>query len=157
MLNIRQATEQDLNQIISWTLQLHQHEDDGEIKTSAQFKDKLSQWLKQEINNANSLFLMAETSSKPVGFIGAMSVLNDNGFLEDMLKGLVHLLWIEPEFRQQNIAQQLVSEVEKCFESIGINYVECNYTANNQLAANFWQSQGYLPSSITARKMLNQT
>ena len=155
MLSIRQANSEDLDLIIQWTMELHYHEDDGEIKTSKNFQKNLAKWLEQELSNANSLCLIADIDDRPVGFIAATSIISDNGFLEDPLKGLIHLLWIEVEFRHKNIAQSLVSEVEHCFKSIGINFVECNYTSNNEQAQSFWAAQEYQPKSITARKRLN--
>ena len=58
------------------------------------------------------------------------------------------------EYRKKNIAEQLLNEVEKCFSSIGITYIECHYTAKNKLAQQFWDKNQYTQSSIMARKLL---
>ncbi len=154
MLTFRQASEQDLEQITDWTLKLHHHEDDASLAVNEQFNQHLKQWLSLEIANPNYLFLIAEINQQPIGFIAATSVLNDNGFLRAPIKGVVQLIWVDTEYRQQNIASQLVDEVQKCFESIGITYIECSYTINNNEAQKFWQKKHFQPFSISARKLI---
>ena len=155
-ITVRQAILEDLEQMTQWTLELHQHEDDGDLKMRPDFGSNLNKWLSQELTNANSLFLIAQSKGTPVGFIFANSVINDNGFLLDPLKGIVHLLWVVKDYRKQHVAAKLLDETEKCFSTININYVECNYTANNQLARKFWDKKGYIQRSITARKALTR-
>jgi len=154
ILDIRQATIDDLELLTQWTALLHRHEDDGVLKMHQHFLINLNKWLQAELNNSNNLFLIALSNGEPAGFIFSASVINDNGFLESTLKGIVHLLWVDESFRKLNIAATLLDEVEKCLASIGISYVECNYTANNQLAKSFWDKKHYKQSSITARKIL---
>lgn len=151
---IRQATAIDLKTITQYTLELHQHEDDGTIQAHQNFYLNLKKWLSTELANPRSLFLMAEKDNNPIGFIGATSIINDNGFLASPIKGVIQLLWVEPEFRNNHIANKLVDEVEHCFNEIGIEYVECSYTASNQLAEAFWEKHGYKKNSVTSRKLI---
>jgi len=158
-INIREATQNDLDLIVQFTLSLHAHEDDGEITASEHFADNLSKWLLVEINNPQSLFLIAEKENSKkndsaVGFIGAASVINDNGFLTNPAKGLIQLLWVEEKSRKSKVAGNLVKEIEHCFKQVGIEYVECNYTCVNNLAEKFWDGLGYNKHSITARKFI---
>ena len=153
-MNIREASQRDLSQIVEYTLALHQHEDDGKIAANPHFSDNLSEWLSSELDSAQSLFLIAERKSNPVGFIGAMSIINDNGFLANPAKGLIQLLWVDEKSRNKNIAENLVKEVEHCFKRVGIEYVECNYTCVNNLAESFWSKLGYAKHSVTARRFI---
>ena len=153
--DIYQASLDDINLICEWTLKLHQHEDDGRLEVNSNFDANIKKWLTQELNNLNSLVLIALVNNQPAGFIFSTSVINDNGFLAAPLKGIIHLLWVEPEFRQKNIAAKLLSEVENCLRTIGATYIECNYTANNNLAKTFWSKNNYFQSAITAKKILN--
>ncbi len=154
MLTIEQANNDDLTTILNWTIQLHQHEDDGKLKSHIEFETHLSKWLKLEINNPNCLYLIGKIGGIPVGFIGAASIINDNGFLENPIKGVIQLLWVEPKHRQKHVALELVEEIEHCFREMGIHYVECTYTTSNQLAKSFWSKQGYIENSTTARKFI---
>jgi len=154
MIDICQAKPEDLDFIFASTLSLHYHEDDGDLKSHAQFEQNLKRWLSLEMENPNSLFLTAKIDQSPVGFICASSMVNDNGLLEASLKGLVSLLWVEPEFRGKNIASMLLNKTESCLKEIGVSYIECSYTDNNELAKNFWSKQGYFARSVTARKVL---
>ena len=151
---VRQAEASDLLKILAYTLKLHQHEDDGQLKNNSLFEANLKRWLTNELNNPLSLFLIAESNEKAIGFIGATTVINDNGFLDDPTKGLIQLLWVEERYRKQHVAQKLLAEVENCFKHSGVNYVEANYTSTNKLAESFWGKCGYLQSSITVRKFL---
>jgi len=149
-----QATETDINTLVEFTNQIHQHEDDGQIPTHQHFIENLQKWLISEINNSQSLIIIASQAQQTVGFILASTVVNDNGFLEYPLKGIIQLLWVEPQFRRSAVADALVSQVEVCFQENQIPYIECSYTANNEIGANFWTNKAYLKTSITARKIL---
>ncbi|WP_444994896.1 GNAT family N-acetyltransferase [Aliikangiella sp. IMCC44359] len=154
MSEIRQAVQQDLKLIVNWTIKLHQHEDDGVLPVSDDLSEKLTQWLTKEMQNPNCLFLVAEVNQQPIGFIMACSIINDNGFLKSQIKGLIQLLWVDEKYRKSTVGKSLVNEILTCFKEINISHVECSYTANNQLAKNFWQSIGFIESSMTARKVL---
>ena len=154
LLDIYQASLEDLDLVCEWTLKLHQHEDDGKLVSNNNFERNIRKWLTQELSNPNSLFLIALLDKKPTGFIFSTSVINDNGFLAAPLKGVFHLIWVEPSYRKKNIAARLLDEVENCLQSIGVTYIECSYTANNHLAKTFWDNNKYIQSTITAKKIL---
>jgi ribosomal protein S18 acetylase RimI-like enzyme len=153
-LNIRECLSSDIDKITEFTLALHLHESDQQLVPHANFSDNLKKWLESELGSNNSLLLLAEKDQKAAGFVCASSVINDNGFLQQPLKGIIQLLWVEPEYRKRNIAQQLVNTVELCFKESGINYVECSFMVNNSLASHFWTQQGYIVNSVTCRKIL---
>jgi ribosomal protein S18 acetylase RimI-like enzyme len=154
-VEIIQANTEDLDLITRWTTALHQHEDDGELPTHPHFSQNLKKWLELEINNNNTLFLIARIDQEPVGFIAGTSIINDNGLIAAPLKGFIQLLWIDENYRKNNIAQQLLQAIEDCFKSIGIAYIECQYTQKNQLANQFWQAQGYNKTAVVARKVIS--
>jgi len=155
--NLREAHLDDIELIYQLTLKLHIHEDDGSVKTHKQFETNLKNWLKVEFNNPRTLFLIAEDKGRVAGFISATSIINDNGFLASPIKGIIQLLWVEPQFRKHSIAKELVHNVESCFKEIGITYVECNYTSFNNQAKFFWSKLGYSENSITARKIITDS
>ena len=158
-ISFRQATEDDLAQIVSYTNSIHLQEDDQSVPINDHFLSNLEKWLKEELNNSLSLFIIAEfqnnlNQKKSIGFIGATTVINDNGFLENPTKGVINLLWVEKEYRRKNIAKQLVNMIEDCFKESAINIIECSFTKNNQLAEHFWFNNGYEVQSVIARKIL---
>ncbi len=155
MLEIRQAAYSDLALIVSWTTKLHTHEDDGSIEVHENFSDNLFLWLKNELENSNSLFLIACDGATPMGFISGTSSINDNGLLKHSLKGIVQILWVEKPFRKMGVASQLLQSLTHCFQETGINYLECSYTLKNKLGRNFWLQNGFVENSITARKLLS--
>jgi len=153
---IRQADKDDLANIVDWTIKLYQHEDDKTISPHKNFKNNLEHWIKQELSNSNSLFLLAEASGEPIGFIFATCVINDNGFLSKPMKGVIQLLWLDEYYRKQKMAKSLLEEMENCLTSIGVEYIECHYTCKNNLAKHFWDKNGYRQTSITAQKILTK-
>ena len=100
------------------------------------------------------MILITVKNNIDIGFILAVSVVNDNGFLQFPIKGVIQLLWIEPKERKSGAAQQLLEQVNQCFISTDIHYVECSYTVKNILAKEFWNKQGYVETSTIARKIL---
>jgi len=158
-ISFRQATADDLAQIVSFTNSIHLQEDDQSIATNKHFLSNLEKWLKEELNNSLSLFLIADFQNDlgqkdSIGFIGATTVINDNGFLKNPTKGVINLLWVEKEYRRNNIAKQLVSMIESCFRGNAVSVIECSFTKKNQLAEKFWDNQGYDIQSVIARKIL---
>lgn len=154
MKTIRQAMPDDLERITGWTIQLHHHEDDHCFEQHDNFNKNIEKWLKTEMENSNSLFLIAEFNKQPVGFIFGSARINDNGLLKNSITGVVQILWIDAHCRSQGIAKLLLKAISDCFTEIGIDYLECTYTLKNQLGRQFWQSQGFKETSATARKKL---
>ena len=154
-LHLRQASSSDLELLLKYTLELHQYEDDGQLKSNQSFHENLLHWLTNELNNPLSLYLIAEVDKTPVGFIGATTLINDNGFLENPTKGLIQLIWIENAFRKNGIAKKLLSEIEKCFIENGIKYAEAVHTSVNPLAEKFWNQMGYRYHSSIVRKIFD--
>jgi len=151
---IRQATTDDLAQIVLFTHAIHIQEDDKSIPPHKNFLTNLEKWLLLELKNPLSLLLIAEIKNKSVGFISGSTVINDNGFLENPMKGIINLIWVEKEYRRKNIAQQLLINMEVCFKENSIALIEVSYTSKNMLAKKFWCSMDYDSYSITARKKL---
>ena len=154
-MKLRQATKSDLEQVFAWTLKIHQHEDDGSLNVHPEFETHLKAWIEEELGNRQCLYLLAETDDQQgLGFIGSHTVINDNGLLKDPLKGVIHLLWVDADYRNNGLAQTLVARVEDCFRELGVGYIECSYTACNQIGERFWAANGFQPVTITARKFI---
>ena len=154
-IELRQANSDDLEIIISFTHAIHLQEDDGKIPPHRNFTTNLKSWLALELENSLSLFLIAEVETKPVGFIGATTVINDNGFLENPTKGVINLIWVNKENRRKHLAKKLVSTIENCFLENSVNLIECSFTQSNLLANKFWSNAGYEVHSLTARKIIS--
>lgn len=153
-MNIRECTPDDLDTVTQYTLALHYHENETGIQPHPDLTDNLKRWLEAEIFSNNSLILIAEIDNKPIGFICAATVINDNGLIAQPLKGVIQLLWIEPVYRKKKAAEELVKMVEICLQETGVTYVECSFVEGNSMAKNFWGNQGYQVSSMTCRKFL---
>lgn len=153
-LSIRQADANDLERLHQWSLKLHQHEQPQLLEAHAEFGSRLKQWLKNDLTNENSLALIGEVNSTPIGFVSGSIEAMPSGFTNQAIKGWIKLLWVEPDYRKSGFADQLVKAIESCFKECNVEYVECHFTSNNHLAEHYWKSAGYSPTTITAGKII---
>lgn len=153
-ISIRQATTDELSQLVAFTHAIHIQETEQASPTHKNFLTNLTKWLSQELENPLSLYLVAEENTNSIGFIGGTTVINDNGFLENPTKGVINLLWVEKEHRRKKIAEQLVLNMEACFKENAISQIEVSYTTQNELASHFWKSMGFENYSVTGQKII---
>jgi GNAT superfamily N-acetyltransferase len=151
---IVQATSDDVDVIHRWSLLIHQHEHSGVLKPHPEFSVRLHRWLSEEISNKNTLCLLAYYQDHPVGFILGSVELMSSGFTELNIKGIIKLLWVEPDYRKKKIARQLVDTLERCFKECGVSYLECHYTYKNDEARQFWNKVGFIPQTVGSGKLL---
>jgi ribosomal protein S18 acetylase RimI-like enzyme len=152
-LLIRQAIKKDLKDLLHFSHAIHQHEDEQLLTMHPHFLERLKTWLLDMLNNPLALFLIAEYNKSTIGFIGGITHINDNGFLVEPSKGVIHLLWVEKNYRRHHIGQKLLMNMEACFKELGINITECSFTHQNKEAIVFWNKMGYNQHSITAIKV----
>ncbi len=68
--------------------------------------------------------------------------------------GNIAICWVSSAYRGQNIATELVTEVECWFKNQGITVVELSYLAENTLAEKAWRNIGYTPFRVFSYKNL---
>ncbi|NLI62804.1 MAG: GNAT family N-acetyltransferase [Methanosarcinaceae archaeon] len=61
----------------------------------------------------------------------------------DGRRGYIYHTAVRPEYRNQNIGSELVSESMNAFEKLGINKVALVVFENNQIGNVFWEKQGF--------------
>jgi len=93
-------------------------------------RDKIEYQLKQ----GNAIFLVAEIDGKLVG-----SILGNH----DGRKGWINRLAVDSEFRRQNIARRLVTEVEDRLSELGIEVVACLIEEWNTASIQAFERLGY--------------
>ena len=103
-------------------------------------------WLRSQIKDDRSLVLVAETQSGLVGFLIATEE-QEIPIYQLQSFGFVHDLWVEPEYRQQGIAQGLVQRTIEHFRQIGVEQIRLDVAIANQVAMALFQSCGFRPST----------
>ena len=86
--------------------------------------------------------LVAEVDGQLVGFLFA-EIEAGAGPSAEPAPAWVHELWIEPTFREQGIAAQLLAESDAFFASRGVSRVSVRVESRNAAALEFWARLGF--------------
>lgn len=156
-LEFEQATQKDLPFLTKKTIELHQFETEhstASLKTSENFESEINGWISEELKSPNSLIFILKVDSKKIGFAFIKILLMPNKFTNHNSYGLIQSIWIDKDYRKENLGFQAVALIESIFKEQGIAYYEVNFESTNKVAANFWSKCGLVSSSVTARKFL---
>jgi len=89
-----------------------------------------------------------------IGFAhGALSMTPD--YLGNKKVGVVTHIYVKPEYRKQDIAAKLLSELEEWFDEQQVHSIELQVLVENTRAIEFWKQMGYRKELLQFRK-LNQ-
>jgi ribosomal protein S18 acetylase RimI-like enzyme len=90
--------------------------------------------IKAQIDNGKTIFLVAEADNAIVGCILGT---------HDGRKGWINRLAVDPEIRRRHIAYQLIKEMEKEFDKLGLEVIACLIEKNNTISKNIFEKLGY--------------
>ena len=158
MPEFRTATEADLDNLLTWTQALMQHEQvskELELELADDIEEQLRKWLDALLKSESALFILAETEAGvPMGCILGLVEFNMNPFTVHTTHGVIQLVWVEPQHRKDGLASQLLQYMETTFKELNIDYMEISYADGNKEAEAFWNKQGYRSISHKSRKYL---
>ena len=103
-------------------------------------------WLKARAKDPRAVFLVAERSpAQLVGFlIGTVEREIPIYRLDEY--GFIHDVWVEPDYRNEGLARQLVTLASERFRSIGVRQMRLDVLVTNMPAQNLFTSCGFRPS-----------
>jgi len=153
-MKIRPAKAQDVPAVlpmVEMLCKLHESWDAAKYSFLPDIPQMYDQWLRERAGHRRSVFLVAETRpEKIVGFvIGTVEReipiyrLKEYGFLHD--------LWVEPEYRNEGVARQMVMLAIEKFKEMGIEQVRLDTAAKNETARRLFEACGFRES---VREML---
>ena len=154
-LEIRPAKPEDVPAVLPMVeklCKLHESWDAAKYSFLPNVPQMYDQWLRERAEHRRSVFLVAEASGpkKIVGFvIGTVEReipiyrLKEYGFLHD--------LWVEPEYRHEGVARQMVMLAVEKFKEIGVEQVRLDTAAKNEPARRLFEACGFRES---VREML---
>ncbi|UCG91789.1 MAG: GNAT family N-acetyltransferase [candidate division WOR-3 bacterium] len=90
--------------------------------------------IERELQQPSAVFLVAEKDGKLVGSIFGT---------HDGRRGWINRLAVSPSYRRQGIAAQLVKEVEKRLDAMGIEIIACLVEDWNSVSMEVFQRIGY--------------
>ena len=151
-MEIRKATQQDLEQVVKFgVILLKQHSDLDPYFEPVETVDKVYRtFLKGCLDSEDKLFLVAENNGRLMGYaVGVIQTrspifkITENGFINDV--------FVLEEFRKLGIAGEFLAELKKWFESKRINHVELSVHAYNEIGKKTWAKFGFESYEIKKR------
>jgi len=117
------------------------------------FLTNWSSWFQLHVGRETGLVLFAE-NPEPVGFIAAYVSPPIFGSEIFPLVGVIGMWWVDARQRRHGLGQQLLDQAEAWLRKAGMKVVETHYMSSARSAETLWQSAGYTPYFIAARKPL---
>jgi ribosomal protein S18 acetylase RimI-like enzyme len=154
-MQIRPARAEDVPAVLPMVeklCKLHESWDPAKYSFLPNIPQMYDLWLRERAGHRRTVFLVAETAQpeRIVGFvIGTVEReipiyrLKEYGFLHD--------LWVEPEYRHEGVARQMVMLAVEKFKEIGVEQVRLDTAAKNEAARRLFEACGFRES---VREML---
>jgi GNAT superfamily N-acetyltransferase len=149
-MNIRPAAVDDVPGVLPMVAKLaalHESWDPAKFGYREHPEEMYRGWLRSRTTDARSVFLVAEREGRLVGFLVATA---ESEIPVYRLKefGFIHDIWVEPEYRNEGIARQLVMLTIEKFRAMGMKQVRGDTAAANEPARGLLRSCGMRPSTI---------
>jgi len=149
-MEIRPARVEDVPAVLPMVeklCRLHESWDPAKYSFLPDIPQMYDQWLRERAGNRRSVFLVAQTPSpkKIVGFLIG-TVERDIPIYRLKEFGFLHDLWVEPEYRNEGVARQMVMLAVEKFKQLGVEQVRLDTAAPNEAARKLFASCGFRPS-----------
>ena len=148
---IRPATPADVTGVVPMVEQLAAflaERDRAKYEPLPQLGDMYTSWLAARATDARSVFLVAEREpSRLVGFLIG-TVEKEIPIYRLTEYGFVHDVWVEPDYRNEGLARQMVTLAAERFREIGVRQVRLDVLQGNTPARALFESCGFRPSIL---------
>ena len=154
-LMIRAANDRDLEQLNQLMFQLHDehHKQCPDyFKTAEEIEQEKS--IARYLDNPECLVFVACEQDKICGFISGHFCELISTVSKPIQMGSIDELFVLPDYRNQAIAERLVSKLEKTFDDYGVKQVFVEVWDFNDNAKQFYQKMGFIPHIQWWRKSL---
>lgn len=110
-------------------------------------------WLVSRAKDRRSVFLVAEregAGSEPAGLVGFLvgDTEREIGIYRVKEFGFVHDLWVEPAYRNEGLARQMVMVAVERFREIGVTQVRLDVAHRNDAARRLFEACGFRVSTV---------
>ncbi|AVX20378.1 Ribosomal protein S18 acetylase RimI [Carboxydocella sporoproducens DSM 16521] len=143
---VREATREDLYGITALWYELAVfHEQYGEqYRLAAGARENYFRYLNTLLADPTNFLILAEEHGEVLGFCHGMLLTRPPIFTITRL-GFISELGVRASRRRQGIGQALLRAILEWFEKNGVELVEIANAQENEIARNFWSSQGFVP------------
>ena len=149
-METRPATPQDVPAVLPMVRKIaamHEKLDPAKYTFRSDPGEMYRGWLVNRANDPRSVFLVADTGEKVVGFlIGTVEAEIPIYQLREM--GFIHDIWVDEDYRHEGIGRQLVSVAVERFRQIGVAQVRGDTAWGNEAARSLLKSVGFRPSIV---------
>jgi RimJ/RimL family protein N-acetyltransferase len=149
-MEIRPAKPEDVPAVLPMVAKiaaLHEQWDPAKFGYKDHPEQMYRGWLTGRAKDPRSVFLVADRDGKLVGFLVA-TIENEIPIYRQAEFGFIHDIWVEPEYRNEGIARQLVMLAIEKFRDLGMKQVRGDTAAANDPARGLLASCGMRPSTI---------
>ncbi|MBD2167077.1 GNAT family N-acetyltransferase [Calothrix membranacea FACHB-236] len=155
---IRPATPADVPKVLPMVAKicaLHEAWDSAKYGFLPHPEQRYQNWLGRLANSDSSVFLVAEAEENLVAFLVA-TVEREIPIYRLKEFAFIHDIWVEPDYRQQGVARQMVIQAVERFEKMGIKQIRLDTAAINEAARRLFASCGFRISTIEMLMELSQ-
>jgi ribosomal protein S18 acetylase RimI-like enzyme len=150
---IRPATLDDIPQMLPMIAQicaLHDAWDSAKYGILPQVEQRYAPWLATLINDSRDLALVVEDSDASSMLVGLLIATVEQEIPIYRLKefAFIHDLWVEPPYRHQGLARQLVMQAIAHFKQVGVRQVRLETAVPNNAARQLFESCGLRASAV---------
>lgn len=154
-MEIRRATPEDVPQVLPMVRSLAaflEARDPAKyaLPPGSDVGERYRDWLVRRAKDDRSVFLVADTGNASAGaclvaFLVA-TVEPDIPIYRVREYGFIHDVWVEPDYRNEGLARQLVTLALERFREIGVPQVRLDVLVDNQPAQELFKQCGFRPS-----------
>ncbi|BAY76405.1 acetyltransferase, GNAT family protein [Nostoc linckia NIES-25] len=133
---------------------LHESWDSAKYGFLTHPEQRYEKWLTRLANSdgsdassLRSVFLVSENQGQLVGFLVA-TIEREIPIYRLQEFAFIHDLWVEPEYRQNGIARQMVMQAVERFSQIGVKQIRLDTANANEASRRLFASCGFRISTI---------
>ncbi|MEH1904375.1 MAG: GNAT family N-acetyltransferase [Nostoc sp.] len=147
---IRPATTTDVPAVLPMVAKicgLHESWDSAKYGFLAHPEQRYERWLTRLATSDRSVFLVSENEGQLVAFLVA-TVEREIPIYRLEEFAFIHDIWVEPEYRQNGIARQMVMLSVERFHQMGIKQIRLDTAVANEASRRLFASCGFRLSII---------
>lgn len=160
-LTIRKAALDDFHEIILMMQGLNQHEKTFETNRLGDRQAAVAciEDLKQDVEECDGCFFVAQLGEAIVGFLAATVQHEDAYYVEasDVSYGLISDMFVKEAFRGQGIGSALLGKAEAYFAERGLTRIQLVALAANKGALDLYERHAFRPYETVMVKRIAET
>jgi ribosomal protein S18 acetylase RimI-like enzyme len=149
-MQIRAAVPADIPAVlpmVTSTCALHEQWDPAKYGLLENPASRYDRWLNNRVSDPRAVFVVADASPQIAGFLIGR-VEEEIPIYRVSEYGFIHDVWVDPQFRHEGIARQMVMLAIERFKQIGVSQVRLDTAAVNDAARALFSSCGFRVSII---------